>query len=518
MSKKLCVFILTSLSLFLFSCQFEVLKSNDGTTEEIVIGDEVIYGEEFSLGVIYSENARAASISEDQLTEMVYFSVCPTSVDEVYKVNETMGFLNPIMMNKEIIQACDSESLIMKNDIELNDDIDAEDLLNVGINYYYIVEKSKSFELENTLENYSVIEEFSMPKEEYLEEADEGRAARKIFGKSYINGKAQYSIGGKTVPAYGIKMRRGFSHTNETNIKGEFSLGYSRNIWGLSWIWADYVNDACILSNVLNLNASTLLKVAFPSKLTGVTINATSEYATAKMAICNEILRRYEQEKKRGNSLKRAIVWTTQLGNGTSSAPCFDYLGNENMVDIFLTGCKNYASNAGFLKVVHHEYTHYMHCLSTKNKNGFYNNVIESEIKSSVKSTIINFVNKILETNFKAEFYDFSNKYVLFTENLSEWYSLVGFENGAYGEAAKVTKYYGEKIGSSTYDCQNVFAKLVEKKVLTAEDIIKIICSDKTITFQEFYDSTVKYYPYRKKDIENVFKDYYKPHRNTLKY
>lgn len=279
-------------------------KNNDGTSEEIVIGDEVIYGEEFSLGVIYSENARAASISEEQLTEMVYFSVCPTSVDEVYKVNETMGFLNPIMMNKEIIQACDSESLIMKNDIELNNDIAVENLLNVGINYYYIVEKSKSSELENTLENYLIIEEFSMPKEEYLEETDEVRVARKIFGKSYINGKVQYSIDGKTVPAYGIKMRRGFFHTNETNRKGEFSLGYSRNVWGLSWIWADYVNDACILSNVLNLNASALLKVAFPSRLTGVTINATSEYATAKMAICNEILHRYEQEKSRGNSLK----------------------------------------------------------------------------------------------------------------------------------------------------------------------------------------------------------------------
>lgn len=519
------VVALASLAMVIVGCKnyFGDVQS-ENISENITIGDDVIYGEEFSLSTIYSENARAASIPDEQMTKMVYFSVCPKTVDEVYKVNDVMGFLNPIMMNKEILQTCDAESLIIKQEISDTEEADAENLLNLGINYYYIVEKEKADELANILQNYSVIEEFSIPTDEFLEETDEedyvveNNSERSVFSKSYVYGTVQYSINGKTIPADGIRMRRGLSAICQTNENGKFSLGYSRNIWGLSWLWADYENVACVLSNILNLNASTLLKVAFPSKLSNITINATSNYATAKMAICNEVLHRYKQELGRGNILKKARIWTTELGNGTSSAPCFAYLEKSANPDIFLTGCNKYASNEGYLRIVHHEYTHYVHFLGTENKSKFYNDVIKSEINSSINYTITEFINKFLENKIDADFYDFSNAHVLFTENLAEWYSLVGYENGAYGECVKVPKNNGTICGDETYDCQRIFSYLVKTKILSANDIIDVIITDDVITFQEFYDSLIKKYPTKKSRIQNIFKNYYVAHGNELEY
>lgn len=514
-----------TIAMVMVGCKNDILEvSSENTSEKISIGDDVIYGEEFSLSRIYSENARAASISDEQMTKMVYFSVCPETVDEVYKVNDVMGFLNPIMMNREILQTCDAESLIIKQEISDTGEADAENLLNLGINYYYIVEKEKADELADVLKNYSVIEEFSIPTDEFVEESDEedyvveNNSERSVFSKSYIYGTVQYSINGKTIPADGIKMRRGLSTTCQTNENGKFSLGYSRNICGLSWLWADYENVACVLSNILNLNASTLLKVAFPSKLSNITINATSNYATAKMAICNEVLHRYKQELDRGNTLKKARIWTTELGNGTSSAPCFTYLEKSINPDIFLTECNKYAANEKYLKILHHEYTHYVHCLGTENKSKFYNDVIKSEINSSINYTITEFINKFLENKIDVNFYDFSNAHVLFTENLAEWYSLVGYENGAYGECEKVFKNNGTAYTLGDYDCQQVFTNLVLNKILSANDIIDVIITDDVINFQEFYNSLIKRYSNKQNKIQTIFENSYVAHGNELEY
>ncbi len=144
--------------------------------------------------------------------------------------------------------------------------------------------------------------------------------------------------------------------------------------------------------------------------------------------------------------------------------------------------------------------------------------MIASEIQSSVKSVVTSFVNEILKTDFDVSFYDFSNAYVLFTENLAEWYSLVGFENGAYGEAAKVPKNKGIEIGSSRYKCQGVFSSLVSENIVSADNIIDIIKSDAVVTFQEFYNSLVRKYPVKKDEIKSIFKDSYKSDGNPLKY
>lgn len=159
MYKKNYFFICVAVSILFLSCNFDLLSDNSieeaNNSAVIQIGDEVIYGERISLNNIYSENNRAANIAQDNLVGMVYFSGCPTSIDEVYKVNDKLGYLNPIMLNYEILQACDSESMIIKENIEPTEEITAENLVNVGINYYYIVKKS---EIENymDLENYTV--------------------------------------------------------------------------------------------------------------------------------------------------------------------------------------------------------------------------------------------------------------------------------------------------------------------------------------------------------------------------
>lgn len=228
------------------------------------------------------------------------------------------------------------------------------------------------------------------------------------------------------------------------------------------------------------------------------------------MAICNEILTRYEKEKSKGKTVRQARVWTTQLGKGTSSAPCFGYLNNNSLVDIFLTNCDAYADKREYLKIVHHEYTHYLHCYYAGNKNKFYNEVISSEINSSITY----FIDKIINSTSSLPFYDFSNQYVLFTENLAEWYSYVGLKDGAYGE--NLLPYLQTRI--DVYDCKFCFYYLVKNGIVTSEEIINIIDTYNITTFQEFYDSLIKAYPSKKNKIIKIFKTYYVAHGNEIIY
>lgn len=104
------------------------------------------------------------------IKEMVCFSVRPTSLDSVYKITDELGFLNLIKMNKEIIQTCDAESIILKKNAQekysQNQETKPEELINLNIKYYYIVEKEKAEKLQYTLENFDLIEKFSMPEED----------------------------------------------------------------------------------------------------------------------------------------------------------------------------------------------------------------------------------------------------------------------------------------------------------------------------------------------------------------
>ncbi len=123
-----------------------------------------------------------------------------------------------------------------------------------------------------------------------------------------------------------------------------------------------------------------------------------------------------------------------------------------------------------------------------------------------------------MENKIDVNFYDFSNTHVLFTENLAEWYSLVGYENGAYGEYANVTKNNGTSCGDKTYDCQQVFTNLVLNKILSANDIIDVIIADDVINFQEFYNSLIKRYSNKKNKIRTIFENSYVAHGNELEY
>ena len=100
--------------------------------QEVIIGDELIYGESFSFQNVYEailgeleetattcRNARSAGVEQEpfefedtDLIEMVYFSVQPTTSDSIKLINEKMGYLNPVELDKDILQACDAEKII----------------------------------------------------------------------------------------------------------------------------------------------------------------------------------------------------------------------------------------------------------------------------------------------------------------------------------------------------------------------------------------------------------------------
>ena len=292
------------------------------------------------------------------------------------------------------------------------------------------------------------------------------------------------------------------SYTSKT---GNFSLGTSKDIFGLCWIWANYENSACKLSNFLNLTASTLIRVGWPSSLTNVTIYASSDYSTAKMAICNELCTRYSDELERHDSIPQARVWTTEIGNGTSSAPCLQYLVGNSLPDLVLTNCDSY--NVLYLYQVHHEYTHYLHNIYTNDKDDFWYNVIASEIGSAVESTAISVWNTIF-TKFSLDtnkyWYDFSNPYVDFTESLADWNSYIGLTKGAYGQNVGLS-YKGLNADTDDYPNAAVFSFLINKSVLSADDVMDLVDAYDITTFAEFKKALLTEYSAKTSDIEYAF-------------
>ncbi len=516
---KVVVFLTMTVMLMLVGCKnnFTVEsyeESFDESNVEVLIGDEVIYGESFSFNQLYASNARSAGIPDEYLESMVYFSVCPTNFENLQLVNDTFGFLNPIEMNKEILQTCDAETLIFDEEkLEQNLTGNPEDAIQYGIKYYYIESKKIVNELKDILEGFEIIEEFSVPNEEYQEQIVEENAERGILTKYTICGNINYEVSKATLPAYGITVKRGLNKYS-TNTNGYFSLGTSRDILGLCWLWVDYENKACKLSNILNVTASTLVKVDWPSKLSNVTIKASSGYANTKMAVCSELLTRYDDEVKRHSNIPCARVWTVQAGNGTSSAPCF----GELLPDILLTGCDSY--DTSMLKLLHHEYTHFLHNKYTGNKNNFWDNVVLSETGCTIANGAVEIVNKILDTSYTTSyvsFYNFKNKYVTFTENLAEWYSIVGLVRGNYGKKAKVSESNLYLMDYSTFRNVYVFINLVNSG-FSANAILNLIDKYNIITFQELYDALIKDYPSKKSVIQNVFKTYYVSYGNEINY
>ncbi|MBQ8681196.1 MAG: hypothetical protein IJ530_15800 [Treponema sp.] len=487
----------------------DVAENDVSSANEVIIGDEVIYGDSFSLNRVFTEPARAAGFEDEELDTMVYFSVCPTKAEAVHLINDTMGYLNPIEMNREILQTCDSESLIFKDDTEITETTDADDMFRLGIKYYYVETKDFAESVKDTFENYEVLDEFYMPKVNELEEdpilEKDSPGARWLWDKFEVCGTIKYAISGKTIPAYGIKVRRTFGDQTTTDKNGYFSIG--KRAKGLyCWLWADYYNDACSLSNVAGINASTMLKSGFPKALQNVTIRAESEYATAKLAICNELFTRYENEKKLHSvNIPKAIVWTTQAGNGTSSAPCFKLRKENSAPDIFISGCKD--NTYKLIQIIHHEYMHYLHVIYTGNKNNFWDNVVNSEINSSIRAKLSQFIGKF------QPYYDFSNQYVCFTENLAEWYNYEGLKNGPCAVEPPISKRYG-----SSYRNVSLFNYIKDSVKISSSDIIKLIDDYDIVTFQEFYNALIRKYPSKKSVIQSCFRDKYVSYGNAVKF
>lgn len=546
-------------------------------SQEVVIGDELIYGSEFSFENVYEailgeidntarsvNSSRSAysdenyfELTEDDIIEMVYFSVQPSSVDSLKLINEKMGFLNPVELDKDIIQACDPDMLIFKT-TEIDDTKNIENYVNFETKYYYIIAKDVADEMSLILENFSVIEDFEMISEtaiqrisdvchEYSEEYDYDsrgifaniwggikKAAKTVANavstisktvvdfiiKPYeISGTLKYTYNNQTLPAYGINVKNVTIGGNNyvTNIDGKFNLGSRTDSAGLCFIWLDYENEACKLTNFLGVTASTLVKTALPSYLQNVTITSSSDYANAKMAICSDMYSRYNDESKRHSNIPQAVVWTTELGNGTSSAPTFHYRGANLLPDIILTGVtassEKYA--IGKLQTLHHEYTHFLHCVYTKNKNNFWDNVVESEFNMTIESI----KNMILSLDFdfsKVNIYDFSNPYVNFTENLAEWYSLVGcYKKGMVGTKLYPEYGNGTSCSDSVFKNQVLFNYIVmsltnDKKYSEfSDEIITLIDKDNITTFDELYASLIRQYPSKKTIIRFIFENNY---------
>lgn len=198
------------------------------------------------------------------------------------------------------------------------------------------------------------------------------------------------------------------------------------------------------------------------------------------MAICSDMLTRYKDETKRHGKIPQAIVWVTGAGSGTSSAPCFNKLGISITVDISLgailptSALSNLLHTTAFtlrfsdiiltgitaspsrdamskLKILHHEYTHFLHCVYASNKNKFWNDIVLSELGCTIADVTLSLLNAIFKSNLSTGyngFYNFNNPYVYFAENYAEWYSLVGcygkglVGTGISGDGTVVTKIH----------------------------------------------------------------------------
>ncbi len=337
-----------------------------------------------------------------------------------------------------------------------------------------------------------------------------------------ISGKVCYEYNGILKPAYGVKVNNVTigGHKQETDIDGAFNLGTRTDSEGLCFLWLNYENEACKLSNFLGVTASTLIKTALPSYLQNVKITSNSDYANAKMAICSDMLSRYKDESTRHSNIPQAVVWTTEFGDGTSSAPSFHLRGVSLLPDIILTGVtvdKN-EEKCVKLELLHHEYTHFLHCVYAENKNDFWGDVVLSEIGCTIASATID---SIISTGYEGS-YNFYNPYVYFAENYAEWYSLVGcYGKGIIGKDISKNKIDLKDIGMGIYISgdsdfynQDIFAALVvlfNSNGYTdfADIIVNIVDQYDVTTFNELYSSLIRQYPSLKTEINNTFKNYY---------
>ena len=114
-----------------------------------------------------SEDEEYFEFEDSDFIDMVYFSVHPTTIDSIKLINDTMGYLNPTELDKEILQACDAEQLIFIN-TDVSDIENIEKSINFNTNYYYIVTKEVANEISVELENFYMIEEFEMMTPEAL--------------------------------------------------------------------------------------------------------------------------------------------------------------------------------------------------------------------------------------------------------------------------------------------------------------------------------------------------------------
>ncbi len=529
--KKICRIILALVVVVtLFGCKDinqNILPENtDSPNKQVVIGDDVIYGETFDLHSLFESEIRAEGIEEENLVDMVYFSVCPSSIESVHQVNDIMGYLNPIEMNKRIEQACDAESLIFDSEKELTKDGNVNELIRLNIKYYYIVPKEKAESVKDILEAYEVIDEFAMPTEEFIEETPL-KSERWPWTKYSVYGKISYEIDGVTLPAYGIEIQRLNGSTRQTDTEGNFNFGSIAKCC-LVWLWINYNNEACSLSNIAGLTATNLITVDFPNNLGNYNYTVSSNYTASKLTICNELLTRYKYEKENHQNayIPKVSVWTTPLLDGTCSAPCLNILCDNRLPDIFISGCKEF--NEKNINTIQHEYTHFIHFIYANDKNDFWEKIVLSEFHSTLNAiqSDINYFLKNFTT--KQSIYDFTNKYVCFAENLAEWYSYVGKANSAYGKKTRKdsgnqynytsdNEIRGLELGIKTYENTKVFKKLMETEIctriynnnkinlLTPVKLMQLVEKYDIITFQELYDALVKEYPSYKKEIQNCF-------------
>ena len=519
MKKSIIVLPALAAAMAFFAGCSNVIEESDAN---IVIGDKIIYGEEYSLKSIYETSFRSLCADESQKTEMVYFSVSPANLEELENLNSVMGYLNPIEMNKDIIQSCDAESLIFKSDIETEN---IEDSINFNITYYYILTKEEFEEKTLSFNEVKIIEEYSMIAEEADFDEEEnissGAAARSAVSKNKISGTVKFTLDGKTVPAYGIKLSGNFRESS-TDKDGHFSLGEKRDIFGLVWLYANYENSACKLTEILNFNTSTLLAVKFPSSLVNANISAKTNYSRGKMAICRELLERKNDSLNKGKNIPQAKIWTTIAGKGTSSSPCFNYTNFKSVIklpDIILTDCNAYTHSN--IKVLHHEYTHYLHNVYAENKGDFWTSVVNSETIQRIPDCLMGlfpgFEKK--ETDY---YYDFSNAYVDFTECLAEWYSNVALARGMF--EGKHGSVEGDEYNSSRFPNSELLSSLISniRYDLNTEEkpdyIMNLVDTYDIRTFQELYDALVTEEPEMKDIIMNTFQNFYIVFGNSINY
>lgn len=242
------------------------------------------------------------------------------------------------------------------------------------------------------------------------------------------------------------------------------------------------------------------------------------------MAICRDLLVRYNDESKRHSPIPQAVIWTTELGKGACSSPAFYVRGYEDYPDIVLTNVTGSLYYNGLLETLHHEYTHFLHYnyVSNSSNSNFWSEVVKSEIGSTLTSKIenpeliIKILNSLLGTNTQVgNSYDFNNPYVYFAENYAEWYSFVGcYGKGAVGKTIKSDNGNGHIYESGEYfNNMLIFALIVNifdeyGFTNSTDEIVNIIDKYDVTTYNEFYSALIKEYPMLKNKINTAFKSY----------